>query len=47
MSKKEKYLITIQRYNLSSQIFYPLPSQEIDELYFYFDEISGDGRGLD
>lgn len=34
-------------YGLNAHIYRPVPPVEIDELHYYVDDITGDGRGLD
>lgn len=34
-------------FGLVSHRFDPIPPVEIDEIHYYVDEVSGDGRGLD
>lgn len=35
----------LSTYGLHAQIFYPIPPEEICELYWYVDDIPGDGLG--
>ncbi|WP_164730973.1 hypothetical protein [Anoxybacter fermentans] len=47
MGQKIKLKSNLKVYGLKLQVYFAIPSEEIDELYYYVDDIPGDGRGLD
>lgn len=44
--KKVVLAANLERYQLNSLIYYPVPPIEIDELHYYVDDLLGDQRGL-
>lgn len=47
MLRKKKLIFQINVYGLKSKFYFPVPSKEVDELFYYVDEIPGDERGME
>lgn len=46
MKKKISASKKLSSYGLFATLYHQNPPREVDEIYYYVDDVSGDGRGI-